>query len=59
VTAETQRHNREPNNGRGDGHGFNAETFPHTETLAPTPQRSALYFGIFRYKPGDGLFVTD
>jgi hypothetical protein len=30
VTAETQRHNREPNNGRGDGHGFNAERFPHT-----------------------------
>jgi hypothetical protein len=29
VTAETQSHNREPNNGRGDGHGFNADPFPH------------------------------
>jgi hypothetical protein len=54
VTAETQHHNREPNNGRGDGHGFNAEPFPHSKTLAPTPRRGGLYFGIFRYKSGGG-----
>jgi hypothetical protein len=54
VTSETQHHNREPNNGRGDGHGFNAEPFPHSETLAPTPRHGGLYFGIFRYKSGGG-----
>jgi hypothetical protein len=51
VTAETKRHNREPNNGRGDGQGFNADPFPHPKRLAPIPQRRGLYVGIFRYKP--------
>jgi len=50
VTAETQHHNREPNNSRGDGQRFNADFFPHPKILAPTLRRRGLYIGIFRYR---------
>jgi hypothetical protein len=42
VTAETKRHNREPNNGRGDGQGFNADPFPHPKKTSADPSAAWL-----------------
>ncbi len=40
VTAETQGHDREANNDRGDAHSFNTEPFPHAKTVAPGQLKS-------------------
>ena len=41
VTAETQRHNREPNGDHGSGHRAIAYPFPHSTELALSDGASA------------------